>query len=167
MNIDPKAHAKTTMLAEVVLLAAATAFLAACVTDSNRCPPGFVYAAKYDACLQEATPDDGGAAGEASAPSDAGAGDGSSAGEGGLGASCHADSDCPSSASYCLKDPTAAPTDPGICSIPGCTAAACGSDYSCCDCTAGLVAALMTWPKNVCAPASNKSTLMQFGCTCQ
>ncbi|MGH7440119.1 MAG: hypothetical protein ACRENE_30885 [Polyangiaceae bacterium] len=167
MNIDPRAHATATILAGVALLGSATAPLAACVTDSNRCPPGYVYTATYDACLQQATRGDGGASTEAGAASEAGGGDASSAGDGGLGASCNASSDCPSSASYCLKDPTAAPTDPGVCTIPGCTAAACGSDYSCCDCTAGLVSALMAWPRNVCAPASNKSTLVQFGCTCQ
>lgn len=157
------------MGASLALLAAIVAPLAACVTDANKCPPGYVYASAYDACLVQAVPSDGGASpGDAGVASEGGgSSDAAPSAEGGLGASCNADSDCPSPATFCLKDPTAAPTDPGICTIPGCTAAACGSAYSCCDCTAALISALMAWPKNVCAPQSNKSTLVQFGCTCQ
>ena len=154
--------------ARFALLAAIAATLTACVTDANKCVPGYVYDPAYDACLAQSAPDDGGAtSGDAGAPSEGGGGDAAPSDAGGLGASCNSDSDCPSPATFCLKDPTAAPTDPGICSIPGCTASACGSAYACCDCTAALVSALTAWPKNVCAPASNKSTLVQFGCTCQ
>jgi hypothetical protein len=164
------AAAITSPLARLGALAALSS-LAACVTDANKCLPGFTYAPQYDACLEDATPTDGGSesAAEATTPaSDAApSSDAASAGDSGLGNSCNAGSDCPGSASFCLKDPTAAPTDPGICSIPGCTSSACGSAYSCCDCTAALITALTQWPKNVCAPADNKSTLVQFGCTCQ
>lgn len=165
MEIDRRIRPTTMRLARWVAIAAP---LTACVTDANKCVPGYVYDPAYDACLQQVAPSDGGASsGDAGAASEGGGGDAASSGEGGLGASCNADSDCPSPATFCLKDPTAAPTDPGICTIPGCTAAACGSAYSCCDCTAAVVSALMAWPRNVCAPQSNKSTLQQFGCTCQ
>ena len=171
------AAAFASRLARVGALTALVVPLVACVTDTNRCPPGLTYDPQYDACLEPpgsgdaqveaasttdaapAPPDGGDASPDAAASGDAG--------DTGLGNSCNADSDCTGQASFCLKDPTAAPTDPGICSIPGCSAAECTSAYSCCDCTAGLLSALMAWPKNVCAPASNKSTLVQFGCTCQ
>jgi hypothetical protein len=143
--------------------------LAACVTESNRCLPGYVYAPQYDACLQAA---DGG--GDAAVVPDAGAmasaeGGATTSAEGGagLGASCGGNADCSGKASYCLKDPTAAPTDPGICSVPMCTASDCGSSYACCDCSAAPNADLMAWPAPVCVPADNKTTLVAFGCKCQ
>jgi hypothetical protein len=150
-------------LARLGAFAASAATLVACVTDSNRCVPGYVYAPQYDGCL--AIGDD---AGDAAAPDGAGPtdGGGGGGGDGGLGDSCHADSDCTGQASYCLKDPTAAPTDPGICSIPGCTAAECGSAYSCCDCTGAVLSSLAAWPKNVCAPIADKSQLTPLGCNC-
>jgi hypothetical protein len=150
-----------TILAMVALGAPVTA----CVTESNRCLPGYVYAPQYDACLQIA---DAGA--DAAIATDAGspAPDGALAdGSAGLGASCTASSDCSGKASYCLKDPTAAPTDPGICSIPMCTAADCGGSYACCDCSAAPNADLMAWPAPVCVPADNETTLVAFGCKCQ
>lgn len=154
-------------IATILAMVAFGAPLAACVTDSNRCLPGFVYAPQYDACLQlvDAGPDgavapDGGAAAPDGAPA---------AGEGGagLGNACNGSGDCAGQASYCLKDPTAAPTDPGICSIPMCTAAECGSAYSCCDCSAAPNADLMAWPAPVCVPSDNETTLVAFGCKCQ
>jgi hypothetical protein len=155
---------KTATIAAMVALGAP---LTACVTDSNRCLPGFVYAPQYDACLQtlDAGPESGVAA-DARAPSD-GAPLATGDGGAGLGASCSGDSDCTGRASYCLKDPTAAPTDPGVCSIPKCTAADCGSSYSCCDCSAAANADLMSWPAPVCVPSDDKTTLMAFGCKCQ
>jgi|HubBroStandDraft_2_1064218.scaffolds.fasta_scaffold06316_2 hypothetical protein len=155
------------------LLALATCQVA-CVTNSNLCLPGYVYSSQYDACLQVGgDADDGGddasameAATDAAVAADGGAAD-SSAGDGGLGSSCNSSSDCPAQASYCLKSPTAAASAPGICTIPGCTAAECGSGYSCCDCTSSSLAPLAAWPKNVCAPSSDDSDLVAFGCTCQ
>jgi hypothetical protein len=155
---------KTALLLRVAALAPLPV-LAGCVTDSNRCLPGYVYAPQYDACMQLG---DGGAAlapdgaMSAEASEDAPAPDDS-----GLGAACADDTACSGRASYCLKDPTAAPTDPGICSIPSCTAADCTTGYSCCDCTAALISGLQAWPANVCAPASNETTLVAFGCKCQ
>ena len=154
--------------AAILAMVALGAPLTACVTDSNRCYPGFVYAPQYDACLQIA-----GGASDAGAPPDAraSASDGAAAeggdGGAGLGNSCNGNSDCSGQASYCLKDPTAAPTDPGICTIPMCTAAECGSSYSCCDCSAAANPDLMAWPAPVCVPSDNKTTLVAFGCKCQ
>lgn len=101
-------------LARFGALAAVAAPLVACVTDADRCLPGFVYAPQYDACLSLGGDDAGDdAASEAGAePSDAGAG---GATDGGLGASCNSDGDCTGAASFCLKDPTAASTAPGMC----------------------------------------------------
>ncbi len=142
--------------------------LTACVTDSNRCFPGYVYAPQYDACLQVAdAAGDGAVATDAGAAADGAPAEGGEGGAAGLGNSCNGNSDCPGQASYCLKDPTAAPTDPGICSIPMCTAAECGSSYSCCDCSAAGNADLMAWPAPVCVPSDNETTLVAFGCKCQ
>ncbi len=153
--------------------------LCACVTDSNRCFPGYEYTAQYDACLQIAAADAGDAVTRAAAtraaatraatpsppmprlPTAAAKGRGA-----GLGSACNGNGDCPGAASYCLKDPTAAPTDPGICSIPNCTAAACGSSYACCNCSAAPNADLMAWPAPVCVPSDNETTLVAFGCQC-
>ena len=152
---------KTATIAAVVALGAP---LTACVTDSNRCFPGFVYAPQYDACLQiaEGGPE-GGSAPDAGAPSPDGA---AAEGGAGLGTSCNGSGDCAGQASYCLKDPTAAPTDPGICSIPTCTVADCGSSYACCDCSAAANMDLMAWPAPVCVPGDSKTTLVAFGCNC-
>ena len=125
----------------------------ACVTNSNLCLPGYVYSSQYDACL--------------AIGGDAEADAGSAAGDAGLGSSCNTSSDCSGQASYCLKDPTASPSAPGICTIPGCTAAECTSAYSCCDCTQASLSSLTAWPKNVCTPSSNETTLVALGCTCQ
>jgi hypothetical protein len=145
----------------------------ACVTNSNLCLPGYVYSSQYDACLAiggdaeaDAGADD--AATEAATATDGGMSDaGSAAGDAGLGSSCNTSSDCSGQASYCLKDPTASPSAPGICTIPGCTAAECTSAYSCCDCTQASLSSLTAWPKNVCTPSSNETTLVALGCTCQ
>jgi len=167
---------KTATIAAMVALGAP---LTACVTDSNRCFPGFVYTAQYDACLQvgDGGPADSGVAASDATPPGPASLDGAApvdgpvaaSGDGGagLGNSCNGNADCAGQASYCLKDPTAAPTDPGICSIPMCTAAACGSSYACCDCSAAGNADLMAWPAPVCVPADNETTLVAFGCQCQ
>lgn len=153
-------------------LLALAACQVACVTNSNLCLPGYVYSSQYDACLQVGgDADDGSDAATteaaAAAAADGSAPDSGSAADGGLGSSCNSSSDCPGQASYCLKDPTAAASAAGVCTIPGCTAAECGSGYSCCDCTGSSLAPLAAWPKNVCTPASNQSELVAFGCTCQ
>jgi hypothetical protein len=145
----------------------------ACVTNANLCLPGYVFSSQYDACLavggdadEDAGADD--AATEAAPAADGGASDaGAAASDAGLGSSCNTSGDCSGQASYCLKDPTAAPTAPGICTIPGCTAAECTSAYSCCDCTQASLSSLMAWPKNVCTPSSNETTLVALGCNCQ
>ncbi len=151
--------------ATIVALAALGAPLTACVTDSNRCLPGYAYAPQYDACLQiaDASPDAAIARESGTATTDGGAALGGS----GLGDPCNGSADCTGKASYCLKDPTAAPTDPGICSVPMCTAADCGDSYACCDCSAAQNADLMAWPAPVCVPGDNKTTLVAFGCKCQ
>ncbi len=150
--------------ATILAMVALGAPLTACVTESNRCLPGYVYAPQYDACLQIA---DGGADGAvadaASATSDGGSVESGAS----LGSACNGNGDCSGKASYCLKDPTAAPTDPGICSVPMCTAADCGSSYACCDCSAAPNPDLMAWPAPVCVPSDNKTTLVAFGCKCQ
>jgi hypothetical protein len=154
-------------IATILAMVALGAPLAACVTDSNRCLPGFVYAPQYDACLQIA---DAGPEGGVATDAGAAAPDGAPAaddGGAGLGNACNGNGDCAGQASYCLKDPTAAPTDPGICSIPMCTAAECGSSYACCDCSAAPNADLMAWPAPVCVPSDNETTLVAFGCKCQ
>ena len=90
---------KTATILAMVALGAA---LTACVTDSNRCFPGSVYAPQYDACLQIADGGpDGGAALDASAPST----DGAAAAEGGagLGDSCNGNGDCALSMSTFAK----------------------------------------------------------------
>jgi hypothetical protein len=141
--------------------------LSACVTDSNRCFPGYEYTAQYDACLQIAVADAGsGDAGGDALAADAAAADGGGEGGAGLGSACNGNGDCPGAASYCLKDPTAGPTDPGICSIPNCTATACGASYACCNCSAAPNADLMAWPAPVCVPSDNETTLVAFGCQC-
>jgi hypothetical protein len=165
--------ASPTLRRHAAFLALATCQFA-CVTNSNLCLPGYVYSSQYDACLLVGgDADDGGddaapeATTDAVGAADAGASDASAAGDSGLGSSCNSSTDCTGQASYCLKDPTAAASAPGICSIPGCTAAECTSAYSCCDCTGSSFSPLAAWPKNVCAPASNQSSLVAFGCTCQ
>jgi hypothetical protein len=156
-------------LAALVAIAAGQA---ACVTSANLCLPGYVYSSQYDACLLVGGDADDGDAAPDAAPVDDGmsyaaASDAANAGDGGLGSACNTSSDCPGQASYCLKDPTAAATAPGICSIPNCTAADCTSAYSCCDCTGAALSSLTAWPKNVCAPSGDQSTLVAFGCSCQ
>jgi hypothetical protein len=162
-------YASPTLRRHAALLAFATCQFA-CVTSSNLCLPGYVYSSQYDACLLVGgdAADDGGddAATAAVSAADGGASDASAAGDSGLGSSCNSNTDCSGQASYCLKSPTS-PTSPGICSIPGCTAAECTSAYSCCDCTASSLSSLSAWPKNVCAPTSDQTSLVAFGCTCQ
>ncbi len=154
----------------IAFLVAPLLALAACVSSSNRCLDRYTYSSEYNACLPPEGSIDAGMAVDASTPpADAGAamqdapgGDAAT----GLGHACNGASDCAGKASYCLKDPTANPTDPGICSIPQCTAADCAPHYACCDCSGGLLAGLKAWPVSVCAPASNKSDLVSVGCTC-
>jgi hypothetical protein len=144
--------------------------LAACVTESNRCTAGFTYAPQYDACLQDAVAADGGGGNDGAGNQDVATGADAAAADGapesGLGNACAASADCGGRASFCLKDPTADPADPGICSIPGCTAADCAGAYSCCDCTSAVLASLTTWPAGVCAPSASASSLTGLGCTC-
>jgi hypothetical protein len=104
----------------------------------------------------------GGAGGDSSA---AGA---SSTRPNNLGASCKKDADCTEGlAGVCLIDPNA-PSDPGVCTIPNCTAADCGTDFRCCDCTTSPLLAT-TWKVPVCAPVPNvaKLTSAAVKCTCE
>jgi hypothetical protein len=153
--------------ARLTLAAIAAPHLVACVTDANRCVAGLRYAPEYDACLPASSPaaDGGAAPAVTDAAPDAASPDGAAAASA-LGAACSASSDCAGRASYCLKDPTAAPTDPGICSIPQCTASDCTDGYACCDCSGAALASLLAWPAGVCAPSANGSTLTALGCTC-
>jgi len=151
--------------------------LPACVTNANRCLPGFEYSSSYDACLDL----DGGADSSATPSADAAtvADAGSDGGEAGvsdggdeeagsaadLGKTCNSASDCSGLASYCLKSP-ASPSAPGYCSIPNCSAGGCTSAYECCSCAAAALSELQTLP-TVCVDTSDSATLVSFGCTCQ
>jgi hypothetical protein len=163
-----------------VLLTFSALALAACVTDSNRCLPGFEYAPQYDACLALDGGADGSVASEAASPaaeagpSDANKADAdkdkmdkADAGDAGtgLGDTCNASSDCTGTANYCLKSPTA-PTGPGNCSITPCTAADCTSAYACCDCSAASLPALQSYPPGVCIPSADETQLTALGCKC-
>jgi|HubBroStandDraft_2_1064218.scaffolds.fasta_scaffold305591_1 hypothetical protein len=150
--------------------------LTACVTDSNRCLPGFEFAPQYDACLakdggDESAANDAGSPAAEAAPSEAASpedapSEGGEAGAGtGLGNACNASTDCTGSASYCLKSPTA-PTDPGVCSITPCTAAECTSAYACCDCSAASLSSLQAYPPGVCIPSADEAQLTALGCKC-
>jgi hypothetical protein len=165
---------------KVIALSSWVAFgalgLTACVTNANRCLPGFEFSASYDACL-----DLDGGADSAAAPStapDAGgdsasANDAGGGGEGGAGASaadlgkvCNGASDCSGLSNYCLKSPEN-PSAPGYCSIPNCTAGGeCTSAYQCCACAAAALSELQALPI-VCVDLDDSATLVSFGCTCQ
>jgi len=166
-----------------ITLVAAALPLAGCVTSANRCLSGYRYAPQYDACLQDtdgggedaaidaaidaatdAAIDASDARVEAATTPSSDASDASA----GLGRACQSSADCTGGrATYCLKDPTQSPTDPGICSIPQCTASECTSAYGCCDCSAALITGLKAWPDGVCVPAADVTTVEQFGCKCQ
>lgn len=163
MTLPP--HARIAIAAMLPLAVAS----AACISEKDRCLPGFVYASQYHACLAEvdASADaSSDAASEAASPADAGADAADAGGTPGLGAACQSSSDCTGKASYCLKSPLA-PSDPGVCSVPQCTPADCGSDYACCDCGNSSIPDLKSWPRGVCVPHSDTSTVQPLGCTCQ
>lgn len=135
----------------------------ACVTSANRCVDGYVYVEEYKACAPVA----GASTDAAPAASDAASNSTSDAAAEGLGVACGADPDCAGKrASYCLKSPLA-PTDPGVCSVPQCSAIDCGSEHACCDCGGAQVPELQAWPRGVCVPRSDSSTVQSFGCVCQ
>ena len=142
--------------------------LVACVTDSNRCVPGLVYAPALKACVAD---NDGSvdASTDATVASDGEATSegGADAASSGLGTACGGDPECAGHrASYCLKNPSA-PSDPGICTIPQCSAADCGADYACCDCGNASVDALKSLPRGVCFPRAQVSAVQPIGCVCQ
>jgi hypothetical protein len=149
--------------------------LSGCVTNANRCLPGFEYSAPYDACLDlDAGSDSGGAStvadsGGAPANQSDAAVDGGEAGAGestaDLGVTCNSASDCSGAASYCLKSP-ANPSAPGYCSIPNCVKGGCTSAYECCSCAAAALSELKSLP-TVCVDLNDSATLVSFGCTCQ
>lgn len=140
---------------------------AACVTSDNRCLPGFHFVGTYNACMEDPDAADDAASDASSGDASPSGDDGGDASASGLGASCDGDGDCAGKkASYCLKDPTA-PNDPGVCSVPQCTASDCGSDYSCCDCSAAVIDVLKTWPHGVCIPRENVTGAQSYGCVCQ
>jgi hypothetical protein len=149
----------------VLISVALLSSMVACLSDKDRCLPGYVYLASYGACQEVA---DAAADAEASvdaAPASDGGGEAGGDGGTGLGDPCQDNASCTSKASYCLKNPQP-PSDPGMCSIPQCTAADCGSTYACCDCGNAGLPDLKSWPRGVCVPRSNTSTLQSFGCTC-
>ncbi len=163
---------------KVIALRSLAAFgalsLTACVTNANRCLPGFEYSSAYQACLELDAGSDAGSntiadAGNTPASDGAAASDASDAGGSAstadLGKSCNGDPDCTGLSNYCLKSPEA-PTAPGYCTVPNCTQAECGSAFSCCTCTAAVVSQLQALPP-VCVTPSDKPTLVSFGCTCQ
>ena len=128
------------------------------IDDDDRCADGFVWDDEFRVCLEDA----GGTGG--SGGSDPGGG--GSTGDPELGSSCVSDDDCDGAeddATYCLLDPRN-PSDPGVCTIPDCTADACGDDYSCCDC--GSVD-LVDWPAPLCLLSDRSSQLEGIGCTCE
>lgn len=113
-----------------------------CLSDSNRCAPGLVLDRDNYACIMAAAA----AGGEPSTPatggepSTAGSGSEPEGGAGnqasGLGASCASDEECTGpDATFCLKNPLM-PSEPGTCTIIGCSPGTCGADYTCCDCSA-------------------------------
>jgi hypothetical protein len=148
----------------VVALSFASVAFTACVTSENRCPAGYEYVPAYNACAEKS--DAGADAASDAAPPATDAASQSDADTGGLGTSCTRDPDCAGKkASYCLKSPLS-PDDPGVCSIPQCTATDCGDGYSCCDCSSAAVPELKAWPRGICIPRSDVSSVQAFGCVC-
>lgn len=161
----------------LALLLAVSVLTAMCLTgcvvdDSDRCLDDAVWSEEERACIPkpvvsdtDTTPTGDSESSVDTTPADTNPGDSDTTdGEGsGLGENCTGDDSCATyQASYCLKDPMA-PNDPGICSVPNCTASDCGADFACCDCTSS---ALVPWPTPVCAPAGDAGTLGSVGCTC-
>ncbi len=146
------------LLLGLATIAVATA---ACgISDEDRCSDGQTYVAERGICqLPPVMPQDSGVV-ATSTQTDAGASGGS-----GLGTSCAADADCAGlSADYCLLNPQA-PSDPGICTLQNCAAAAdCATPgFACCDC-AGV--ALVSWPAALCVPDANATSVSGLGCSC-
>jgi hypothetical protein len=148
--------------------------LTACVTNANRCLPGFEYSSSYQACLDldagvvdagPSTVPDAGDAVVSDGASDGEAGEGGGGDTADLGKTCNGASDCGGLSNYCLKSP-AAPSSPGYCSVPNCTPAECGASYSCCTCTSAVISQLAALPP-VCVQPGDEAQLVSFGCTCQ
>jgi hypothetical protein len=132
------------------------------ITDADRCSEGRVWSKQYQGCLDPPTDSSTGDAGD-----DAGTVGQPDSGTTELGATCSSDNDCKgATATTCLLDPTA-PTSPGMCTIPNCTAADCGgTDFHCCDCTQSPVLSSL-WTAPVCVPVANVATLSSIACTCE
>lgn len=155
-------------MACAVAFAAALFGGAACVTSENRCVEGFEFVSTYKACVPvaDASATDASSVDGAAADGGDGGDGGAAISASGLGDSCGGDPDCAGKkASYCLKDPLA-PSDPGICSVPQCTATDCGEQHRCCDCGSAAVPELQAWPRGVCLPSDQVSTVQSFGCVC-
>jgi hypothetical protein len=103
---------------------------------------------------------------EPSAPADGGAaGAMSDGGASGLGQVCMGQADCSNlSADYCLVSPNGG--FKSFCTITHCSAAECGSGYTCCDCTKSSVSLVNTFPPGICVLPMTASALPALGCTC-
>ena len=164
-------------MSKVCCLALLSAALGCSVADKDRCSEGRTWNPEYSACFDPA----GGAASAGSSSiggsqaEQVDAGDAGGAGSAGgasttnnasnLGTACTKDADCAGGlAPSCLLNPQA-PSDPGICTVLNCDAAACGALYDCCDCSASPILG-SSWPESKCIPTSSVPTLTQLSCTC-
>jgi hypothetical protein len=83
----------------------------------------------------------------------------------GLGGSCASSTSCAGQpADYCLVSPTG--SFPSFCTLTHCTAAECGSSYTCCDCTASALPQLTAFPPGICVLPMTAAALPSYGCTC-
>ncbi|MGC4068235.1 MAG: hypothetical protein QM784_27020 [Polyangiaceae bacterium] len=149
------------------------------VDASERCAEGRTWNSEYKGCLAPtetagtsagggASAGESGSAGQTSGGSNGGTQTGTSPPKNNLGSSCAEDVDCSDgTASVCLLDPNA-PKSPGVCTVPQCVSADCGTAFRCCDCTQSPVLA-STWKVSVCAPVSKVEQLTSpaVKCTCE
>ena len=143
----------------MVLFLAATVLPIACsIEDEDRCADGYSWDEEFRICKEDSAlpPATGGSKNEGGA---------GGAGSAELGTACESEEDCAASedATFCLKSPLA-PSDPGICTIPDCTADACDGDYLCCDCS---TVTQLAWPGPLCVLNDRLDQLEGAGCSCE
>ena len=142
------------------------------VTDNERCSEGRVWSPQFNGCIDAVGGASGGTSAAGGKTVEGGASEGGASQASGtsdttnnLGAACTKDDDCSGGiATFCLLSPSA-PTDPGMCTISNCNAAACGTQLDCCDCSASPILKTV-WPKPVCVPTSNVAAVTGIGCSC-
>ena len=150
-------------MSRVCCLAILGAALGCSVADKDRCSEGRTWSPEYRSCFGATS---GGTSSAGSSSIGGSQGDEVDAGDTtNLGISCTKDADCAGGiATSCLLNPQA-PSDPGICTVLNCDAAACGALYDCCDCSASPILG-SSWPVSKCIPTSSVPTLTQLSCTC-